>query len=330
MGIKNLTALLKNNAPNSIRELKISDLSSKVLVIDISILIYQHIIAIKNTNLDLTNKDGTYTAHIQGLISKILFLTTNKIKPIFIFDGKPSYLKMKTIKARSEAKIKVLEKMEEADEEEKMKLSKQTLSIGKQEIEYAKKIIKLLGLPYIDAPEEADPQCAYLIRNKSVYGVFTEDMDLLTFGSNKVYRNLSADKKKSIIEYDLKKILKELDITYEGFVDLCILLGTDYTDTIKGIGKVSALKLIKEYGNIENILKQKEYEIPENFDYITVRKYFINPIGFNLETGLKWNRPKWDEFKKVMIEELQFGEKKIDNYITKLKTVYSKSNIYYN
>jgi len=98
--------------------------------------------------------------------------------------------------------------MEETnDEETKIKLSKQTLHIGNNEIEYAKKIIKLLGLPLIEAPEEADPQCAYLIRKKIASGVFTEDMDLLTFGSYKVYRNLSANKKKSIIEYNLKKIL---------------------------------------------------------------------------------------------------------------------------
>jgi flap endonuclease-1 len=330
MGIKNLTSLLKTSAPNSIKEVKITDLSSKILVVDVSILIYQHIIAIKNTNLDLTNKEGTFTAHIQGLISKILFLTTNKVKPIFVFDGKPSTLKNKTIKARAEAKAKVLEKMEDVDSEEKMKLSKQTLSIGKQEIEYAKRVIKLLGLPYIEAPEEADPQCAYLIKNKSVYGVFTEDMDLLTFGSTKVYRNLSANKKKDIIEYDLKKILKELDITYESFVDLCILLGTDYTDTIKGIGKMSALKLIKEHSSIENILKSKEYELPENFDYVIARKYFMNPIGKDLPLELKWTRPKWEEFKLFMKDELQFSEKKVDNFITKLKTVYSKANIYYN
>jgi flap endonuclease-1 len=330
MGIKNLTALLKISAPNSMKELKITDLSTKVMAIDVSILIYQHIIAIKNTNLDLTNKEGIFTAHIQGLVSKILFLTTNRIKPIFVFDGKPSSLKNKTIKARAEAKAKALDKMEDADSEEKIKLSKQTLSIGKQEIEYAKKVIKLLGIPYIEAIEEADPHCALLVKNKSVHGVFTEDMDLLTFGALKVYRNLSANKNKEIIEYDLKKILKELEISYESFVDLCILLGTDYTDNIKGIGKISALKLIKEYGNIENILKSKEYELPENFDYISARKYFMNPIGKELDKDLKWTRPKWDEFKKFMMDELQFNEKKIDNFINKLKSVYSKANIYYN
>jgi flap endonuclease-1 len=261
--------------------------------------------------------------------SKIIFLTSNKVKPIFIFDGKPSDLKLKTIKARQEAKQKAQEKMEDLeDETEKVKLSKQCLNITQEEINYAKKIIQLLGLPYLEAPEEADPQCAYLIRNKQAFGVFTEDMDLLTFGSYKVYRNLSADKKKPIVEYDLKKILKELEITYSQFIDLCILLGCDYVDTIKGIGKVSAYKLIKEHKNIEAIMKEG-YEQPEIFDYKSAREYFKNPIGKNLGKDIKWTRPKYEDFKKFLLEELQFSEKKVDNYITKLKKIYSTANILY-
>jgi uncharacterized protein YeaO (DUF488 family) len=56
----------------------------------------------------------------------------------------------------------------------------------------------------------------------------------------------------------------------------------------------------------------------------------MNPIGKELVKDLKWTRPKWDEFKKFMMDELQFNEKKIDNFINKLKSVYSKANIYYN
>jgi flap endonuclease-1 len=330
MGIKNLTAFLKQYAPKSIKEIKITELSNKIIAIDISILIYQHIIAIKGNGMNLTNKEGVLTSHIQGIISKILFLTKNKVKPIFIFDGKPSKLKEKTLKLRSEAKCKAQEKMEEADEETQIKLSKQCVNIGQAEIDYAKQVIKLLGLPYIEAPEEADPQCAYLIRNKLVNGVFTEDMDLLTFGSIKVYRNLSADKKKPILEYNLKQILKDLEINYSQFVDLCILLGCDYVDTIKGIGKVTAYKLIKEHKNIETIMKEGGYEEPELFDYKSAREYFKNPIGKDLDKELKWNRPKYEELKKFLIDILQFGEKKVDSYITKLKTIYSVSNIYYN
>ena len=52
-----------------------------------------------------------------------------------------------------------------------------------------------MGIPYIDAPEEADSQCAWLVKNGYASGVLTEDMDILTFGSKKIYRNLGSFKK---------------------------------------------------------------------------------------------------------------------------------------
>ncbi len=39
------------------------------------------------------------------------------------------------------------------------------------------------------------------------------------------------------------------------FIDLCILLGCDYLEPIKGIGPKSALKLIKEHGSLKEVVK---------------------------------------------------------------------------
>ena len=56
------------------------------------------------------------------------------------------------------------------------------------------------------------------------------------------------------------------------FTDLCILLGCDYCDSIKGIGQKRALDLIKQYRNIETIL--------ENIDK-KVRFHFVLYLNFN-------------------------------------------------
>ena len=50
-------------------------------------------------------------------------------------------------------------------------------------------------------------------------------------------------------------MIKGLDMTHAEFVDMCILCGCDYTETIDGVGPVTAYKLIKEHKNIENVLK---------------------------------------------------------------------------
>lgn len=63
-------------------------------------------------------------------------------------------------------------------------------------------------------------------------------------------------------------------------MDLCILLGCDYCDSIRGIGPVRALELMKKYGNIETILKhldKTKYPVPESFNYEQVRQLFLKP-----------------------------------------------------
>jgi flap endonuclease-1 len=57
-------------------------------------------------------------------------------------------------------------------------------------------------------------------------------------------------------------------------------LGCDYCDTIRGIGPKRALQLIKQYGDIETILRNldtKKYAVPDNFPYKEVRELFKHP-----------------------------------------------------
>ena len=100
-----------------------------------------------------------------------------------------------------------------------------------------------MGVPVITAPCEAEAQCAELAKKKKVYATATEDMDALTFRTPKLVRRLtfsqgggSKDKQQPILELDLETVLAGLELTYEQFVDLCILCGCDYCSTIKGVG----------------------------------------------------------------------------------------------
>lgn len=78
-----------------------------------------------------------------------------------------------------------------------------------------------------------------------------------------------------IREYSLAKVLQGLEINFEEFTDLCILLGCDYCDSIKGIGQKRALELIKQYRNIETILKNIDKKVFTVifFDFV-LRKIF--------------------------------------------------------
>ena len=107
------------------------------------------------------------------------------------------------------------------------------------------------------APSEAEAQCAELARGGKVYAAGSEDMDTLTFNAPILYRHLtfSEAKKEPISEINLQLALEGLEMEMSQFIDLCILLGCDYLEPIKGIGPKSALKLVREYGDLKGVVE---------------------------------------------------------------------------
>jgi flap endonuclease-1 len=81
----------------------------------------------------------------------------------------------------------------------------------------AKKLLQLMGIPYIEAPSEAEAQCAAMTRAGLVYATGSEDMDSLTFGASIIVRHLtfSEARKMPIKEINLAKVLSELNFTMD-------------------------------------------------------------------------------------------------------------------
>ena len=70
------------------------------------------------------------------------------------------------------------------------------------------------------------------------------------------------------------------------FIDLCIMLGCDYTPSIKGVGPKRAIELIKNHKSLEKILENldtKKFSIPEDWNYKDARMLFIEPEVANPE-----------------------------------------------
>lgn len=268
MGIKNLSALLNLYAPNSISKKQFNDLKGKKIVLDASLLIYSYVIAIRNTSADLINTSGDMTSHIHAVVSKTLLYLDNSITPIYVFDGKPPNLKSCVLdKRKNDRQVarKLLDDVSDDDTTRKVKLFKKSTVITAKQMDQCKEILRAMGIPVIEAPEESDSQCASLTNNNDVYGVGSEDMDILTFGAKKLLRNISSSKKNEIVEYDLDKVLTELQYTNEQFIDLCILLGCDYVEHIDGIGIKKAKEIIDEYKSIENFLEKSLDIINEKY-----------------------------------------------------------------
>jgi flap endonuclease-1 len=187
--------------------------------------------------------------------------------------------------------------------------------------------LDLLGIPYCTALQEADSQCASLTIDNDVYGVGSEDMDILTFGAKKLLRNISSSKKNEIIEYDLDKVLEELKYTNEQFIDLCILLGCDYVDHIDGIGVKKAKEIIDEFKSIENFLEKsldiinEKYIIPINYleKVKSARIYFLTSPSVSVaNTQLKLNLPNEKKIKELLINKYSYSKTKVDKIINKI------------
>ncbi|CAF3869874.1 unnamed protein product, partial [Rotaria magnacalcarata] len=261
MGIHNLAKLIADQAPGAIKEGEMKNYFGRKIAVDASMSIYQFLIAVRQNGENLTNDNGEITSHLMGMFYRTIRMVEHGIKPVYVFDGKPPQMKSKELEKRlerrTEAEAEMSKAAEAGDEEAFDKFARRTVKVTREHNEECKRLLKLMGIPYVNAPTEAEAQCAALVKEGKVYGVGTEDMDALTFGADVLVRHLtfSEARKMPIREFSLPKVLQGLGINFEEFIDLCILLGCDYCDSIKGIGQKRALDLIKQYRDIETILK---------------------------------------------------------------------------
>jgi len=170
----------------------------------------------------------------------------------------------------------------EDNDEKVAQMEKRLVKVNEKHVEEAQRLLDCLGVPWIKAPSEAEAQCAEMTRKGIVFGTVTEDMDALTFGSPRLIRNLTMNemRKMPILEFNLEKILIDLKVTMDQFIDICILCGCDYIQSIRGIGPKKAYEFIKTYGNIEGVLQhidKNKYKVPQNFFVEDCRKLFKTP-----------------------------------------------------
>jgi len=290
MGIKKMLKFLNTNYPNVIKNINDEDLNGKKIAIDISILLYQVVIAIRNSGADMFNNQGEISSHILGLFNKTINLLKMNITPIYVFDGKPPKFKLDTINNRKEIKQKANDKLttdgDNMNDEDVIKYFKRTVHISKTQIDECIELLEIMGIPYIIAPEEADSQCAELVKCGLADGVLTEDMDIMTFGATKIYRNLTSYKKDTL-EISMDDVFKELNINYEQFVELCLLFGCDYCDYLNDMKPEIIYKYFSKHKNFIvtiNNIKKDGYKVGDTTDYQMYKKYFMNAPIKNIKS----------------------------------------------
>ena len=282
MGIRQLNKFLRSECKEeNIKFINIAELSCKKIAVDISIYLYKFI------------GDGLLIENMYLMLS--IFRHYNII-PIFIFDGKAPTEKKELLKkrkldknaARAEFNILKQELTDVTDNDEKQEiinsmdlLKKQFITISKEQVEQVKKLIRVFGATYFDAPGEADELCAALVIKNKAWACLSEDMDMFVYGCTRVLRYLSL-MNHTVVLYGIKGILEDLDITQKELREICVLSGTDYNFNSSKKNELGLYKTMYYFKKFQkdfkkNGLNKGFYEwLLENTDYIEDLEHLKN------------------------------------------------------
>ncbi|KAG5356214.1 DNA repair protein [Yarrowia sp. B02] len=148
-----------------------------------------------------------------------------------------------------EMRMALMEELEQINQTQKGRDSTNEEAITQTMIDECQQLLQLFGIPFITAPTEAEAQCATLVNLDLVDGVITEDSDVFLFSSNprmRVFKNF-FNSNKYVECYKTGEIAQTLNLERKDLVDLALLLGSDYTDGLPGIGPVSAMEILAEF-----------------------------------------------------------------------------------
>ena len=319
------------------RVLTLRSLGGKLLAVDANNYLYQFLSLIRmRDGSPLRDSRGNITSHLVGLLHRTTRLICDyKISLVFVFDGEPPEMKRRELERRRKAREKALQEwrkaLEEGDVAAAFSKAVMTSRLTEPMVEDAKRLLELLGIPYVQAPGEAEAQSAYMAMRGEVWAASSKDYDCLLFGAPRLVRFLTITGKEFLPSkgvtrplkpelIDLQRFLSHHGITREQLVDLAILVGTDFNDGVKGIGPKTALKLIRKHGSLENLPADLRESLPKNYE--EVRRIFLHP-KVTSEYTLHYGELKEEALYEFLCGERGFSKRRVKTVVEKMRRFYS-------
>ncbi len=314
-------------------------LSNRTLAVDAYNTLYQFLAIIRQPDgTPLKDHTGRVTSHLSGLLYRTANLVEKGLKLAFVFDGKPPELKEMEIRRRrvvkEEATIKYERALKEGKPHEARTYAQATSQLKDLMVDDSKRLLDAMGVPWIQAPSEGEAQAAFMAARGDVWGVASQDHDSLLFGAPRMTKNLAITGRRKLPRRDayvevepmiveLAKVLKEFSMTREQLVDVGILIGTDFNpDGVRGIGPKTALKLIRENGNLETVMS-KNPEINISPDPNSIRKIFLEP-KVTQEYSLNWSKPDEEKIIAFLCRERDFSEDRVRKALSRMQATTSR------
>jgi hypothetical protein len=289
MGIKKLFTFLDNN--NLYK--KYSYLNDLILELGIN---KNKLLVGVDGNLFCYKYTHSYDNMIIGFFNQILKFLSNKIIPIYIFDGGTLQEKENTNFLRYQKKIISKIKLEQLEEqidninynnindydvskEEllliRKKLEKNSTKINNENITVLLELFDLLNIPYLFSHGEGEYLAVMLNKYNIIDFFLTDDTDPIPAGINKTIKFYNN----SVYYLETNKIYQQLNLNKKEFCDLCILLGSDYAVFNHGLKPNELYELIVKYKSIDNIISNGVIECLNNQSLIIIDK--IRNIYYN-------------------------------------------------
>ncbi len=306
----------------------LDDLKGRIVAVDSFNMLYQFITTIRTPDgKPLTDSKGNVTSHLIGLFNRTTKFMAKGIKPVFVFDGEKPELKTieleKRKKRKIEAKMKYREALAKKDVDAMKKYGGRFAYLTKEMVDQAKDLVKALGLPVVQAPSEGEAQAAHIVRQNKAWAVVSQDFDSLVHGADRLVRNLSIAgrrKKIGVMAYttikpefiDLAKNLNNLGIDQDKLIALAMLVGTDYNPAgIKGIGPKTALKLVKEYDDFDDLFERVKWSEHHDLPWTDIF-YLIKKMKVTDKYDIRFKTPGKQKIVKLLVDKHDFNIERVE------------------
>jgi flap endonuclease-1 len=311
---------------------EIKDLSGRLVAVDAFNTLYQFLSIIRQRDgTPLMDSSGRITSHLSGILYRTTSLIEAGVKLAYVFDGQPHPFKIGTLQERAEIRDKAAAAWEEAkiEGEDGFKYAQAASRLNAEILDDSKRLILSMGLPVIQASSEGEAQAAYMAARGDVYIVGSQDYDSLLFGAPRVVRNLAITGKRKLprkniyvdVEPEfivLPDELARLGIDRKQLVEIGIMCGTDYNVGLSRVGPKTALKLIREHGDLESVLAALGQTIENSAE---IRDIFLHPDVTD-DYNVKTSRPKVEEIVSFLSEERDFDVERVKKTAHRLEEAY--------
>nr|XP_030127543.3 DNA repair protein complementing XP-G cells isoform X1 [Taeniopygia guttata]XP_030127617.3 DNA repair protein complementing XP-G cells isoform X1 [Taeniopygia guttata]XP_030127684.3 DNA repair protein complementing XP-G cells isoform X1 [Taeniopygia guttata] len=206
----------------------------------------------------------------------------------------------------------------------------------------SQELLRLFGIPYIEAPTEAEAQCALLDLTDQTSGTITDDSDVWLFGGRHVYKNFFSQNK-YIEYYQYVDFQNELGLDRSKLINLAYLLGSDYTEGIPNVGFVTAMEILNEFPGhgLEPLLKfaewwneaqknkkvmpnphdtkvkkkLRELQLYSGFPNPAVAEAYLKPVVDESRGSFTWGKPDVEQIREFCKDHFGWTRTKIDGIL---------------